>query len=61
VQVVALIAVGYPSEKALRSPRTVTGGRGRKPLSDMLWRDTWGTEFPGASRESEGYRGEREK
>ncbi|MGA2477570.1 MAG: nitroreductase family protein [Spirochaetia bacterium] len=61
VQVVALIAVGYPSEKALRNPRTAEGGRGRKPLSDLLWRDTWGTEFPGAGRESAGYLGEREK
>jgi nitroreductase len=47
VQVVALIAVGYPSEKVLANPRTAEGGRGRKPLSALLWRDRWGVAFPG--------------
>jgi nitroreductase len=42
VQVVALIAVGYPRADA--SPRT----RPRHPLSSMLWLDSWGKSFPGA-------------
>lgn len=42
VRVVALIAVGYPRAGAsLRRKR-------RKPLSSMLWLDSWGRSFPGA-------------
>jgi nitroreductase len=47
-RVVALISVGYPAENWV--PRTAEGGRGRKPLSALLWRDTWGNAFPGAER-----------
>jgi nitroreductase len=61
VKVVALISVGYPSEKSLANPRTAEGGRGRRPLSELLWRDAWGVEFPGAGTGSPAYRGEREK
>jgi nitroreductase len=42
VQVVALIAVGYPRADA--SPRK----RPRNPLASMLWLDSWGKSFPGA-------------
>lgn len=42
VQVVSLIAVGYPREG--RSPQR----RPRKPLASMLWLDSWGKSFPGA-------------
>ena len=52
-RVVALIAVGYPSEKALRNPRAAEGGRGRKPLSALLWKDAWGVAFPGAGAQRE--------
>jgi nitroreductase len=48
VKVVALVAVGHPSEKARLHPRTAEGGRGRKTLAEILWRDVWGEEFPGA-------------
>jgi nitroreductase len=42
VRVVSLIAVGYPRADA--APRR----RPRKPLSSMLWLDSWGKSFPGA-------------
>jgi len=50
VQVVALISVGYPRAAGAQgssgqaSPRR----RPRKPLSSMLWLDSWGNGFPGA-------------
>jgi nitroreductase len=49
VQVVSLIAVGYP--RAGASPQR----RPRNPLSSMLWLDSWGRSFPGA----ESYDGEK--
>ena len=42
VEVVSLIAVGHPAADV--RPRQ----RVRRPLAAMLWRDAWGTEFPGA-------------
>jgi nitroreductase len=42
VQVVCLIAVGYPRTGA--SPQR----RPRNPLHSMLWLDAWGKAFPGA-------------
>ena len=42
VQVVSLIAVGYPRADA--APQR----RARNPLSPMLWLDSWGKSFPGA-------------
>ena len=41
VQVVCLIAVGYPMTGT--EPRR----RVRRPLSSMLWKDRWGEAFPG--------------
>ena len=40
VQVVSLIAVGYPLAGAQPRPRV------RRPLSSMLWKDRWGQGFP---------------
>jgi nitroreductase len=42
VQVVALIAVGYPVADAAPRPRK------RMPLSSMAFLDAWGREYPGA-------------
>ena len=42
VQVVCLIAVGYPRQDSAPGRRT------RNALSSMLWRDSWGRSFPGA-------------
>jgi nitroreductase len=42
VQVVCLIAVGYPAEG------TQLRRRVRRPVSAMMWKDRWGQEFPGA-------------
>jgi nitroreductase len=42
VQVVSLIAVGYPRAGASPQPRT------RNALHSMLWLDSWGKVFPGA-------------
>jgi nitroreductase len=47
VQVVCLIAVGYPRAEA--EPRR----RVRHPLSSMLWKDRWGEGFPGALSEDQ--------
>ena len=50
VRVVSLIAVGYP--RAANAPSTSAHAaprrRPRKPLSSMLWLDSWGKGFPGA-------------
>jgi nitroreductase len=43
VQVVALIAAGYPRSNRVIRPRR------RAPLSSMLWKDSWGALFPGAA------------
>ncbi len=40
VQVVCLIAVGYPLAGSARRPRV------RRSLSSMLWKDRWGERFP---------------
>ena len=42
VQVVSLIAVGYPAEGQRRRKKV------RKPLASILWLDAWGTRFPGS-------------
>jgi nitroreductase len=47
VRVVALIAVGYPREDAVRKRRP------RKPLSSIIWMDSWGRSFPGADSHEE--------
>jgi nitroreductase len=47
VQVVCLIAVGYPLTGA--EPRR----RVRRPLSSMLWKDRWGEGFPGVPSEDQ--------
>jgi nitroreductase len=43
VQVVCLIAAGYPLEGTEQRRKV------RKPLSSMAWKDRWGEELPGAS------------
>jgi nitroreductase len=47
VQVVCLIAVGYPAEGTQLRPRV------RRPVSSILWKDRWGEGFPGAPSESQ--------
>jgi nitroreductase len=47
VQVVSLIAVGYPRE--VNPPGTSAQRRPRRSLSSMLWLDSWGESFPGAA------------
>jgi nitroreductase len=42
VQVVALIAAGYPDAESVRRPRR------RAALSSMVWQDAWGRPFAGA-------------
>jgi nitroreductase len=41
VQVVALIAVGYPQAAGPARPKV------RQPLASMLWQDRWGRAYPG--------------
>ena len=43
VRVVSLIAVGYPRNTGAPAQR-----RPRRPLSSLLWLDSWGKSFPGA-------------
>jgi nitroreductase len=47
VQVVCLIAVGYPAEGAQLRRRV------RRPVSSILWKDKWGEAFSGASSEGQ--------
>ena len=47
VRVVALISVGYP-DKSLQPRRKV-----RRSLDQVLFRDSWGSEFPGAADQGE--------
>jgi nitroreductase len=47
VQVVCLIAAGYPAQDA--QPRR----RVRRPVSSILWKDKWGEGFPGAPSEGQ--------
>jgi nitroreductase len=47
VQVVSLIAVGYPLQKEERGPGA------RKPLGSMAWLDRWGNRFPGTEAQEE--------
>ena len=48
VEVVSLIAVGYPAEGI--APRR----KARRPLASMMWLDAWGKRYPGADhRDSE--------
>jgi nitroreductase len=42
VQVVALIAAGYPAADQASRPRR------RAPMASRLWQDSWGSEFAGA-------------
>jgi nitroreductase len=43
VDLIALIALGWPAEPARVAPPS----RGRKPLSAIAWLDAWGAPFPG--------------
>lgn len=43
VKVVSLLAIGYPPDDWTRPVRP------RRKLSEILWRDRWGVEFPGSS------------
>jgi len=47
VELVALIALGWPAEPHPATQRT----KGRKPLSAIVWLDGWGKPFPGGQSE----------
>ena len=44
VEVVALIAMGYPGQPAAERRRV------RKPLSSIVWLDEWGNSYPGSEK-----------
>jgi nitroreductase len=47
VEVVALIALGWPAQPVRAAPPA----RGRKPLSAIAWLDAWGAPFSGGQSE----------